>query len=228
MDVIVTCILKIYIKMISKFLFIGESILIIFNNYYFRLNTIAELDSTGSILSDLSCFSKSEDDLFARPVPMTISFLDVNLLGRSLPGPPNPEIRTSSGFGSLRIRFANFLVRDSAKRRSRTDIGNTVSSSIGSRSFWNVEFSGAPISDDPSTFRSSRSSRTTVTVSVCLPVRTVVRFLITWLGPSSKRRNTSERGTRGPLIPGSGFGILCTCPVASRTSTDLETSLIRW
>ncbi|KAG7211007.1 hypothetical protein KM043_016375 [Ampulex compressa] len=28
-----------------------------------RLNTIAELDSTGSILSDLSCFSKSEDDL---------------------------------------------------------------------------------------------------------------------------------------------------------------------
>lgn len=31
----------------------------------FRLNTIAELDSTGSILSDLSCFSKSEDDLDA-------------------------------------------------------------------------------------------------------------------------------------------------------------------
>lgn len=31
--------------------------------YCFRLNTIAELDSTGSILSDLSCFSKSEDDL---------------------------------------------------------------------------------------------------------------------------------------------------------------------
>ncbi|KOX70636.1 Rac GTPase-activating protein 1 [Melipona quadrifasciata] len=28
-----------------------------------KLNTIAELDSTGSILSDLSCFSKSEDDL---------------------------------------------------------------------------------------------------------------------------------------------------------------------
>lgn len=28
-----------------------------------RLNTIAELDSTGSLLSDLSCFSKSEDDL---------------------------------------------------------------------------------------------------------------------------------------------------------------------
>lgn len=27
------------------------------------MNTIAELDSTGSILSDLSCFSKSEDDL---------------------------------------------------------------------------------------------------------------------------------------------------------------------
>ncbi|KOC65521.1 Rac GTPase-activating protein 1 [Habropoda laboriosa] len=30
-----------------------------------KLNTIAELDSTGSILSDLSCFSKSEDDLDA-------------------------------------------------------------------------------------------------------------------------------------------------------------------
>ncbi|XP_043269603.1 rac GTPase-activating protein 1-like [Venturia canescens] len=28
-----------------------------------KLNTIAELDSTGSLLSDLSCFSKSEDDL---------------------------------------------------------------------------------------------------------------------------------------------------------------------
>lgn len=28
-----------------------------------KLNTIAELDSTGSILSDFSCFSKSEDDL---------------------------------------------------------------------------------------------------------------------------------------------------------------------
>lgn len=39
----------------------------IFNNIYvafiFRLNTIAELDSTGSILSDLNCLSKSEDDL---------------------------------------------------------------------------------------------------------------------------------------------------------------------
>ncbi|CAD6220394.1 GSCOCG00005036001-RA-CDS [Cotesia congregata] len=30
-----------------------------------KLNTIAELDSTGSILSDLSCYSKSEDDLDA-------------------------------------------------------------------------------------------------------------------------------------------------------------------
>ncbi|XP_046740490.1 rac GTPase-activating protein 1-like [Diprion similis] len=30
-----------------------------------KLNTIAELDSTGSLLSDLSCFSKSEDDLDA-------------------------------------------------------------------------------------------------------------------------------------------------------------------
>ncbi|XP_012252065.2 rac GTPase-activating protein 1-like [Athalia rosae] len=28
-----------------------------------KLNTIAELDSTGSLLSDMSCFSKSEDDL---------------------------------------------------------------------------------------------------------------------------------------------------------------------
>lgn len=33
--------------------------------FFFRLNTIAELDSTGSLLSDLSCFSKSEDDLDA-------------------------------------------------------------------------------------------------------------------------------------------------------------------
>ncbi|XP_012282678.1 rac GTPase-activating protein 1 [Orussus abietinus] len=31
--------------------------------YTEKLNTIAELDSTGSILSDMSCFSKSEDDL---------------------------------------------------------------------------------------------------------------------------------------------------------------------
>lgn len=33
------------------------------NEFIFRLNPIAELDSTGSLLSDLSCFSKSEDDL---------------------------------------------------------------------------------------------------------------------------------------------------------------------
>ncbi|XP_008546525.1 rac GTPase-activating protein 1 [Microplitis demolitor] len=33
--------------------------------YNDKLNTIAELDSTGSILSDLSCYSKSEDDLDA-------------------------------------------------------------------------------------------------------------------------------------------------------------------
>ncbi|XP_035734167.1 rac GTPase-activating protein 1-like [Vespa mandarinia] len=32
-------------------------------HYNDKLNTIAELDSTGSILSDFSCFSKSEDDL---------------------------------------------------------------------------------------------------------------------------------------------------------------------
>lgn len=31
--------------------------------YNFRLNTIAELDTTGSILSDLNCLSKTEDDL---------------------------------------------------------------------------------------------------------------------------------------------------------------------
>ncbi|XP_015605276.1 rac GTPase-activating protein 1 [Cephus cinctus] len=33
-----------------------------------KLNTIAELDSTGSLLSDLSCFSKSEDDLDASAI----------------------------------------------------------------------------------------------------------------------------------------------------------------
>lgn len=37
--------------------------LIISYCFYFRLNPIAELDSTGSILSDLNCLSKSEDDL---------------------------------------------------------------------------------------------------------------------------------------------------------------------
>lgn len=36
-----------------------------FNFFYIfhRLKTITELDSTGTLLSDLSCFSKSEDDL---------------------------------------------------------------------------------------------------------------------------------------------------------------------
>ena len=32
-------------------------------NIFYRLKTITELDSTGTLLSDLSCFSKSEDDL---------------------------------------------------------------------------------------------------------------------------------------------------------------------
>lgn len=32
-------------------------------NLYFRLNTITELNSTGSLLSDLNCLSRSEDDL---------------------------------------------------------------------------------------------------------------------------------------------------------------------
>ncbi|XP_066583719.1 rac GTPase-activating protein 1 [Prorops nasuta] len=37
-------------------------------HYNDKLNTITELDSTGSILSDLSCFSKSEDDLDASAI----------------------------------------------------------------------------------------------------------------------------------------------------------------
>lgn len=34
-----------------------------YHTLYFRLNTIAELNSTGSLLSDLNCLSRSEDDL---------------------------------------------------------------------------------------------------------------------------------------------------------------------
>lgn len=72
---IVIYILKMFIKMKSEFLAMNNIFDIVDKNKYlidilkfnniiiFRLNTIAELDSTGSILSDLSCFSKSEDDL---------------------------------------------------------------------------------------------------------------------------------------------------------------------
>jgi len=34
----------------------------LYYSYYFRLNTIAELNSTGSLLSDLNCLSRSDDD----------------------------------------------------------------------------------------------------------------------------------------------------------------------
>lgn len=35
---------------------------------FYRLNTIAELDSTGSLLSDFNCLSRSEDDLEASTI----------------------------------------------------------------------------------------------------------------------------------------------------------------
>lgn len=36
----------------------------------FRQSTIIEMDSTGSILSDLNCLSKSEDDLDTKGIPL--------------------------------------------------------------------------------------------------------------------------------------------------------------